>query len=224
MLRHRLTTHLTLALLCTTVLLAACTNRDPYTREEEVSNTTIGAGIGAAGGAIAGGLIGGGDWRKRALLGAGIGAVAGGGVGYYMDQQEAALRERLERTGVSVTRVGDSIRLNMPGNITFGVDKSNIQPSFHDVLDSVALVLEEYEKTYVDVLGHTDSTGAAAYNQQLSEERAASVAKYLMQRGILRQRLLVRGLGETQPIATNDTAEGRQQNRRVTIQITPVTN
>lgn len=222
MIRNTHLTKLLIALLCLAVF-AGCTTRDPYTGEEKVSKTAIGAGIGAAGGALAGGLIGGGDWRKRALVGAGIGALAGGGIGYYMDQQEAKLRERLERTGVSVTRTGDTIMLNMPSNITFDVDSTAIKPQFHEVLQSVSLVINEFNKTYVDVIGHTDSTGSAEYNQSLSEQRAMSVANNLMTNGVMRERLLVKGFGETRPIATNNTAAGRAENRRVTIQITPLT-
>jgi outer membrane protein OmpA-like peptidoglycan-associated protein len=205
------------------VSATACTTTNPYTGEKQVSKAAIGTGIGAAGGAIAGAVIGGGDWRKRALLGAGIGAVAGGSIGYYMDVQEAKLRQRLQGTGVSVTRQGDQIILNMPSNITFDVDSAAIKPQFFEVLNSVTLVLNEYKKTYVDVLGHTDSTGSEAYNQQLSERRAESVASYLKSQGVLPARLLTRGFGETQPIASNATPAGRAQNRRVEIVLSPVT-
>jgi outer membrane protein OmpA-like peptidoglycan-associated protein len=140
-----------------------------------------------------------------------------------MDQQEAKLRAQLQGTGVSVTRSGDNIILNMPGNVTFATDSSNISSSFYPVLDSVALVINEFEKTYVDVVGHTDSTGAAEYNQRLSERRAQSVADYLRSRQVLSQRLLVRGMGASSPIASNDSPQGRQQNRRVEIVLVPVT-
>jgi len=145
------------------VALSSCTTLDPYTREEKTSNATKGAAIGAAAG-VAVGLITGSDSKerkKRALILGGIGAIAGGGVGYYMDRQEMKLRQRLEGTGVSVTRMGDNITLNMPGNITFAVDSADINSSFYEVLDSVALVLNEFEKTLVEVAGHTDSTGDA---------------------------------------------------------------
>jgi outer membrane protein OmpA-like peptidoglycan-associated protein len=202
----------------------ACTTVNPYTQEKQVSKVAVGTGIGVASGAVIGALTASGEHRRRnALIGAGLGAIAGGGAGYYMDVQEAKLRQQLQNTGVSVTRQGDNILLNMPGNVTFATNSPNINASFYSVLNNVALVLKEYPKTYVDVVGHTDSTGAADYNQKLSEERARSVAGYLSSQGVLADRLLVAGRGEMDPIASNDTAEGRAQNRRVAIQIAPVT-
>jgi len=206
-----------------TFALAACTSADPYTGEQSTNNTTIGAGLGALAGGVAGALIGGGDWRKRALIGAGVGALAGGGIGYYMDQQEAKLRQRLQSTGVSVTRVGNDIILNMPGNITFATGSADINANFYEVLNSVGIVLEEYEKSLVDIYGHTDSVGSAQSNQALSERRAQSVARYLTTRGIRGDRFLVQGMGESQPIASNGTAAGKAQNRRVEIRISPLT-
>ena len=207
------------------VFLSSCTTLDPYTREEKTSNAAKGAAIGAAAG-VAVGLITGDDSKerkKRALILGGIGAIAGGGVGYYMDQQEMKLRKQLEGTGVSVTRMGDNITLNMPGNITFAVDSSDINSSFYEVLDSVALVLNEFEKTLVEVAGHTDSTGSTQYNQELSERRAGSVAAYLRSRKVSGERLIEIGGGEAYPIASNSTPEGRQLNRRVEITIVPLT-
>ena len=200
--------------------ISACTT-NPYTGEEETSKAGWGAGIGA----VTGGLIGAiaGDNRESILLGMGIGALAGGGVGYYMDKQEDKLRAQLQSTGVSVTRNGDNIILNMPGNITFATNSSNISADFYRVLDSVALVINEFEKTYVDVYGYTDSTGSEAYNQTLSEARASSVASYLMSQKVISQRVVTRGMGESQPIASNDTPEGRSQNRRVEIVLVPIT-
>ncbi|MEN8205812.1 MAG: OmpA family protein [Pseudomonadota bacterium] len=200
--------------------LGGCTT-NPYTGEEEVSKAGWGAGIGA----VTGGLISaatGGD-RNAILLGMGIGSIAGGGVGYYMDTQEDKLRAQLQSTGVSVTRNGDNIILNMPGNITFATNSSNISADFYRVLNSVALVINEFEKTYVDVYGYTDSTGSEAYNQTLSEARASSVASYLMSQKVIPERVVTRGMGESQPIATNDTPEGRSLNRRVEIVLTPIT-
>ena len=217
---------LSIMLVAAAFALTACTSQDPYTGEEGVNNTTIGAGIGAVAGALGGYLIGKGssdDRRKRALIGAGVGALGGGAIGYYMDQQEAALRQRLRASGVSVTRVGENIILNMPGNVTFATDSSDVNARFYEVLNSVALVLQEYDRTLVDIYGHTDSTGSAQYNQQLSQRRAQSVAQYLVGQGVNGQRLLVQGMGESQPIATNDTAAGREQNRRVEIKISPLT-
>ena len=207
------------------VVITACTTLDPYTREEKTSNATKGAAIGAAAG-VAIGLISGSnssERKKRALILGGAGALTGGGVGYYMDQQEMKLRQRLEGTGVSVTRIGDNITLNMPGNITFAVDSADISAGFYAVLDSVALVLKEYDKTLVEVAGHTDSTGTEQHNQQLSERRADSVAAYLVSRKVTGDRLIVLGAGEDYPLASNDTATGRQLNRRVEITIVPLT-
>jgi len=200
--------------------VAGCTT-NPYTGEQETSKAAKGAGIGAVSGAVISAITGG--KRKNVLLGAGIGALAGGAVGYYMDTQETKLRQQLQNTGVSVTRSGENIILNMPGNVTFATDSSNISADFYQVLDSVALVINEYEKTYVDITGHTDSTGADAYNQQLSVARANSVARYLESRKVLPQRITTVGAGESSPIATNDTAQGRALNRRVEILLTPIT-
>ncbi len=205
-----------------TLILGGCQTTDPYTGQQKTSNTAKGTGIGAVGGAIAGAIIGGGK-RKGVLIGAGLGALTGAAVGNYMDQEEAKLRARLQGTGVSVTRVGDSVVLNMPGNVTFATNSSNISADFYPVLDSVALVINEFAKTYVDVIGHTDNTGAADYNQRLSEARASSVARYLESQKVLPQRIVTMGMGMNSPIASNDTAEGRAQNRRVEIRLTPLT-
>lgn len=207
------------------VFLAACTT-DPYTGEQKISNTAIGAGTGALLGTAAGLVIGkttSASTRKSMLIGAGIGALAGGGVGMYMDNQEAKLRARLEGTGVSVTRMGDTIILNMPSNITFDTNRSEIKPQFYDVLNSVAIVLNEFDRTLVDVTGHTDSDGSDGYNQDLSERRAGSVAEYLVAQGNNYRRFQVLGMGETQPIASNATPDGKARNRRVEIQIAPLT-
>lgn len=200
-------------------LLAACTT-DPYTGERQAARTGIGAGVGAGVGAAAGAIFGGG---KGAAIGAGAGALSGAAVGAYMDAQEAKLRERLRESGVSVTRDGENIILNMPGNITFDTDSSRLKAQFTDTLDSVALVLDEFPKTMIDIVGHTDSTGSEAYNLRLSEDRAAAVRNYLLAKDINPERMLARGLGESMPIASNDTAEGRAQNRRVELAIVPVT-
>ncbi len=205
-------------LLC---FVAACTT-NPYTGEQQISKTAAGAAIGAAGGAAIGALAGR-NRAKGALIGAGAGALAGGAVGAYMDVQEAKLRERLRGTGVSVTRAGDNLILNMPGNVTFDTDRAEIRPAVYEVLNSVTLVLKEYNKTIIEVMGHTDSTGSDAYNQSLSERRAASVGGYLVAQGIDSRRVLTQGFGKRFPIASNDTAEGRQQNRRVELRLVPLT-
>ncbi len=207
-------------LLSSSLFLGACTTVDPYTREEKTSNAVKGSGIGALSGAVLGVLAG--DNRKSVLIGAGIGALAGGGIGYYMDVQEAKLREKLEATGVSVTRSGDSIILNMPGNITFDTDSSAISANFYGILDSVTKVINEYEKTYIDIYGHTDSVGQASYNMTLSQKRADSVSQYFQSRQVVAQRIMTKGLGESDPVAPNDTPQGRAQNRRVEIKLTPI--
>jgi outer membrane protein OmpA-like peptidoglycan-associated protein len=205
--------------------IAGCTTTDPYTGEQKTSKTAWGAGIGAVSGAAIGALTGHNSKQRRtnALIGAGVGGLAGGGVGYYMDKQEAQLRQRLQGTGVSVTREGDKIKLNMPGNITFETNSSDIKPNFYDVLNSVILVLNEYNKTLIDVYGHTDNVGKDAYNQGLSERRANSVAQYLTSHQVNPNRVAAIGYGKTKPIASNDTAEGRQKNRRVELELAPLT-
>lgn len=208
-------------------ITVGCTTLDPYTREEKTSNAAKGAAIGAAAGAALGYITGHDkdrrDRQKRVLIGAGLGALTGAAVGNYMDQQEAELRKRLEGSGVSVTRYGDDIILNMPGNVTFAFDRAELNSSFYQVLNSVALVLKKYNKTVVEVAGHTDSVGSEAYNQTLSEQRAQSVASYLRGQGIDAQRLIVIGYGETRPIAGNETDEGRALNRRVELTLVPLT-
>jgi outer membrane protein OmpA-like peptidoglycan-associated protein len=205
--------------------LAGCQTTNPYTGETETSKTTKGAAIGAASGAVLGVLTGDDskERRKRALIGAGAGALAGGAVGNYMDRQEAKLRQQLQGTGVSVTRVGDEIVLNMPGNVTFQTDSSDLKPEFFDVLNSVALVAKEFDKTVVQVVGHTDSTGSDSYNQTLSERRAATVTSYLNNQGVSSQRTLAFGRGESQPVADNSTSQGRAVNRRVELTLSPIT-
>lgn len=209
-------------IVASSVLFAGCTTVNPYTRETQTSKVVKGSAIGAAAGAVAG-LLTKGDKLENALIGAGVGAIAGGGVGYYMDVQEKKLRDQLEGTGVSVTRDGENITLNMPGNITFRTGSSDLSGDFFSVLDSVSVVLKEYGKTVVEVAGHTDSVGSDASNQQLSQRRATTVANYLVSRGVKQERLLTVGAGESHPVASNDTEQGRQQNRRVELTIVPVT-
>jgi outer membrane protein OmpA-like peptidoglycan-associated protein len=214
-----------LAATASAFLLTACTT-NPYTGEQQVSKGLLGAGTGAALGGAAGALIGATTsvkTRKAALIGAGIGALAGGGVGVYMDNQEAKLRQRLQNSGVSVTRVGDSIVLNMPSNITFDSDQSDVKGQFYDTLNSVALVLTEFDQTIIDVVGHTDSTGDDDYNYDLSRQRAASVARYLSSQRVASSRFSVDGRGEREPIASNASTSGKAQNRRVEITIQPLT-
>ena len=213
------------AAIAATVILAGCTT-DPYTGQTKVSNTALGAGIGAGAGALGGLIVGkttGASTRKSVLIGAGLGTLAGGGIGLYQDKQESKLRRELQNTGVSVTRRGDEIILNMPSNITFASGESSIKPEFYRVLNSVALVLKEYDRTLVDVYGHTDSDGSDQFNQQLSERRGVSVAQYLVQQGNRQGRFQVIGYGEERPIASNASFDGKSRNRRVEIKIVPLT-
>jgi outer membrane protein OmpA-like peptidoglycan-associated protein len=205
--------------------LAACSTINPFTNQPQLSNTAGGTIIGAGSGAVLGAIVGtatGTDPRVAALLGAGIGGLTGAAIGSYMDQQEAELRAQLQGTGVSVTRVGAQIILNMPSNITFGVDSAQVQQSFSETLVSVALVLRKFNKTIVDVYGHTDDTGSDAHNQDLSQRRAVAVATILANQGIDQRRFYIEGKGEAEPIASNSNETGRSQNRRVEIQISPI--
>ncbi|HEY0505315.1 MAG TPA: OmpA family protein [Lysobacter sp.] len=226
--------------LVATAMLAGCTTGggyyggQPYPQQQTppqqqgqqqgMSKTSKGAIIGALAG-VAAGLLSGDDAterRQRALVGAGIGGLAGGAIGNYQDRQERALREQMAGTGVGVVRQGDNITLNMPSGITFDFDKYALKPEFYPVLDDVARTLQEYNQTVVEVAGHTDSVGSDAYNQKLSEQRAAAVASYLQSRGLNRERFIVVGAGETRPVASNDTEAGRAQNRRVEITLVPI--
>lgn len=223
-----------IAIAAMSTLLAACATSSGYYGEQSppppqdqqsgMSKTQKGAWIGAAVG-VAAGLLSGGDAterRQRALVGAGVGGLAGGAIGNYQDRQERALRERMAGTGVDVVRQGDNITLNMPGAITFGFNDASLQSQFYPVLDDVARTLTEYNQTVVEVAGHTDSVGSDAYNQELSVRRANSVAAYLASHGLMQQRLITVGAGESRPIASNETEGGRAQNRRVEITLVPV--
>lgn len=207
------------------VYVAACTTTNPYTGEQQTAKAQRQAIIGAVSGAVAGLITGDNslERKKRALVGAGLGALAGAAVGSYMDRQEAKLRQELASTGVSVTRRGNNITLNMPGNITFATDSADLNADFFRVLNSVTKVVKEYDKTVIEVAGYTDSTGTAAYNKQLSDRRAAAVASYLTAQGVRADRIIQIGMGESKPIASNDTAAGRQLNRRVELTLTPLT-
>jgi outer membrane protein OmpA-like peptidoglycan-associated protein len=211
-----------LAVLAAMLPLAACVT-DPETGKKTISKAAIGGVGGAVGGYLLGDLIGGKRDRTEKILGAGIGAVAGAGVGYYMDEQEKKLRQQTAGTGIEVIRDGDNLVLDMPSGITFDVDSSAVKPGFQATLDKVAGTLTQYEKTYVDVMGHTDSTGSDAYNQALSERRASAVSGYLTSRGVQSARLATKGYGESQPKASNLDEAGRAENRRVEIRLVPVT-
>ena len=205
------------------VALGGCTAMQDVATSPEKENTRKGAGYGAAAGAVIGLLTGGNDKFEAAMIGAAAGALAGGAVGYYMDKQEAKLREQMAGTGVDVVRNGDNITLDIPGGVTFAFDSATLNSQFYPVLDKVSATLAEYDKTIIEVAGHTDSVGSDQYNQQLSERRANSVAAYLAGRDVDRSRMVTVGAGEAHPVATNETDAGRAQNRRVEITIVPVT-
>lgn len=208
--------------LSASLLTAGCVT-DPETGRKHLSNTAIGAIGGALGGYLLGDIIGGRNDRTAKIVGAGIGGIAGAGIGAYMDKQERDLRARTAGSDVTVTRQGDDLILNLPAGVTFPVDSAEIQPQFRTTLDQVADTLKQYPSTFIDIYGHTDSSGSDQYNQALSERRATSVADYLTMRGVQSARIATRGFGETQPIASNDTPEGRAANRRVEIKLTPIT-
>ena len=200
----------------------ACTT-DPETGQKRMSKAAIGGIGGALGGYLLGDLVGGRHDRTEKILGAGIGAIAGAGIGSYMDEQERKLRQQTAGSGVDVIRQGDDLLLRMPSGITFAFNDASVQPQFRPTLDEVSSILSQYPKTFIDVYGHTDSDGSDAYNQTLSERRAQSVAGYLTSHGVQSARIATRGFGETQPIASNATEEGKAANRRVEIKISPVT-
>ncbi|RAU17175.1 hypothetical protein DN062_14820 [Nitrincola tibetensis] len=202
--------------LASAALVGGCTTMQPVGG----SNTVRGGAGGAVGGAALGAAVAGkGNRNEGALVGALLGAAVGGGIGYYMDQQEAQLRQQLQGSGVDVNRVGDEIQLVMPGSITFATNEDRIDPSFYQTIDSVANVLRQYDQTYINVEGHTDSTGALQYNQSLSERRAQSVSQRLISSGVSPMRVNAVGYGPSRPVADNSTAHGRALNRRVEINI-----
>ncbi|KPH57409.1 OmpA family protein [Novosphingobium aerophilum] len=216
MMKSRLLTSAVAAL--SLVAVSGCVT-DPNTGERKVSRTAIGGAGGAGLGYLLGSVIGG---KTARIVGAGIGGVAGGVVGYQMDQQIRELKEQTAGSGIDVSQEGDGILVNLP-DVTFAVNSTEISPSFQASLDNVAQSMVKYPNSLVDVYGHTDSTGSAAYNLDLSKRRADSVARYLISRGVSSARIQTKGMGKDYPVADNTTAEGRSKNRRVEIKITPVT-
>ena len=222
--RKSVTTGLTAALAGALLMTGCATYTGQTTDPNDPNRTRTGALVGAGIGAVAGLLSGSSatERRQHAMIGAGVGALTGGAVGAYQDRQEAELRRQMAGTGVDVVRQGDNITLNMPGNVTFGFDQSNIQSQFYPVLNNVAGTLRQYEQTVIEVAGHTDNVGTASYNQQLSERRAQAVANYLIGQGVAQQRIITVGAGMSRPIADNSTEAGRAQNRRVEITLVPI--
>jgi len=214
----------TLAVVLAAGFVAGCQTTDPYTGEKKTTSATYGALIGAGTGAAIG-MISGGDAkqrRQRALVGAGVGALAGGAVGGYMDKQEAELRAQMRDSGVTVTRKGEDIILNMPGNVTFRTGSADLNAQFFKVLDGVALVTKKYDKTIIEIAGHTDNVGGSDYNKQLSQRRASAVAQYLESKGVSEARVMTAAGGEDHPIASNSTEQGRAANRRVEVTLAPL--
>lgn len=198
-------------------LLAACAENNTGVGQ----NTAVGAVLGGAVGAVTGALVTKKD-RRGALIGAGVGAVAGAAIGNYLDRQQQDLERNLEGTGATVSNNGEELLVNLPAGVTFGFDSARIQPQFFDPLARVANTLNQYESSLIDVIGHTDSTGSDSYNQDLSQRRADAVASFLRNRGVLSQRIVAYGVGESQPVASNSDEFGRSQNRRVELRITPI--
>lgn len=209
------------ALISGLLVTTACVT-NPETGNRTISKAAIGGVGGAAAGLLLGDLLGGRNDRTEKIVGAGIGAIAGAGIGAYMDAQERKLRAQTAGTDVQVIRDGDNLLLNMPAGVTFATNQSAIQPQFRTTLDQVAQTLTSYEKTYIDVYGHTDSTGNDGINLPLSRDRARSVADYLSSRGVQSARVATQGFGASQPVADNTTEAGKQANRRVEIKIVPV--
>lgn len=211
-----------LALVFVSVVFAGCQTTDPYSGESKTSKATTGAVVGAVAGAVVGAATSSKkDRKKGALIGATAGGAIGGGTGHYMDRQEAELRQKLEGTGVRVVRNGNEITLVMPGNITFDTGRADLKAQFYPTLESVGLVLQEFEDTLIEVAGHTDSTGDADFNQRLSEDRASSVGQFLISKGVAAPRIQMVGLGPRYPVASNETQQGRSSNRRVELKLLP---
>ncbi|MBU1329489.1 MAG: OmpA family protein [Gammaproteobacteria bacterium] len=203
-------------------LLAGCTT-NPYTGESQAGKAGIYGGVGAVTGALIGAATSSKkDRGKGALIGAAVGGAAGGGYGYYVDTQEAKLRQTLQGTGVQVQRNGNDLKLIMPGNITFASNSADISSGFYGTLNSLVLTFKEFDKNGIDIVGHTDSTGSLELNQNLSNRRAQSVAAYLSGNGVQASRISAYGAGPSQPIASNANEAGRAQNRRVEINLRPL--
>ncbi|WP_413113698.1 OmpA family protein [Thaumasiovibrio sp. DFM-14] len=214
---------LLLATLIAATAVTGCSTTNPYSGESQTAKATTGSVIGAVAGAAVGAASSSkGDRKKGILIGAASGAAVGGGIGYYMDVQEAKLREQLQASGITVTRNGDNIILNMPNEITFNVNETNLDSRAVLALRNVALVVKEYDQTMLNILGHTDSTGSASYNQELSQRRANEVRNQLIAEGVSPARLVATGRGESSPIANNSTEQGRAENRRVEIILSPL--
>lgn len=199
------------------MVLSAC-EPGPFDPNDPNRNRRQGAIGGAVAGGLAGAALGDGKRRDEILAGAIIGGVAGGVVGDRLDKQAAELDASLG-SRVSIIRQGDQLIVRMPQDVLFAVDSAAVQPGIRSDLFTLADSIQRYPRTTVVIVGHTDNTGSAAYNQSLSERRASAVAGVLVQAGVGPGRVRSFGAGEDQPIASNLTPEGRAQNRRVDITI-----
>ncbi|HZJ92869.1 MAG TPA: OmpA family protein [Thiopseudomonas sp.] len=206
------------------VLLAGCAGNNPYEGQQGSSNkTAIYGGLGALGGAAIGAATSSKkDRGKGALIGAAVAGAAGAGYGYYVDKQEAELRRSMQGTGIDVQRDGDNLTLVMPGNVTFATDSASISGNFYSTLNNLAQSFNQYDQNTIEIIGHTDSTGPYQHNMNLSQRRAQSVADYMRNQGVNGMRMQVNGVGPNQPIADNNSPQGRQQNRRVEINLRPI--
>ncbi len=197
--------------------VAGCANNEgPQIGQRAGAGAAIGAGIGGVLGAVVAK-----DDRAGILIGAGLGGLAGAAIGNQLDEQQKELEKNLEGTGATVTNTGEQLLVNLPSSVSFDFDRAELKPEFIDPLGDVASTLNNYPSFLIDVIGHTDSVGSDAYNQSLSELRASSVDSFLTSRGVLRDRIVSYGKGETAPVASNDTEFGRAENRRVELIITP---
>lgn len=211
----------TLAATACLISVAACT--DIYTpTDSSQTRTGEGAAIGAATGAVFGALVGGKNNKgQSAAVGAVVGGLAGGLIGYDLDRQAAELRSQFANGRIEIIKEGNKLVVRMPQDILFAIDSANVQPALRSDLRVLANSLNRYAGSTVVVFGHTDNTGSAAHNLDLSKGRAQSVANILVSNGVVAERVRSRGKGEEQPIASNLTPEGRAQNRRVEIIIRP---
>lgn len=195
--------------------LSGCTT-DPNTGQQRLNKTALGTLAGAAGGAVISKATGGDKTGRDAAIGAALGA----GVGLYMERQAKQLEQQMAGTGVTVTpNANGNIDLVMPGNITFSFDDATLNSSFRPTLSKLAQTMNQYNQNTITIAGHTDSKGAASYNQGLSRDRAYAVANYLTANGVPANRINVVAYGESRPVASNDSEYGRQQNRRVELTI-----
>ncbi len=207
-------------------LITGCATQGQYPQQQPqqggtsgTSKTAMYGGLGALAGAVAGAAINHNNRGQGALIGAAVAGAAAAGYGYYADKQEEQLRQQMQGTGIEVQRQGDDIQLVMPGNITFATNSADISSGFYAPLNNLAGSFRQFDRNVIEIVGHTDSVGSRQTNMALSQRRAQSVANYLISQGVDPSRITVRGAGPDQPIASNNTESGRQQNRRVEVNL-----